>query len=299
MSTPVNLGAVNAMGSQFNTNVFEKVARRSLRTGTKLAKLAPKPVTPASNVITPTTTVTAGTPTKNAPGNYLNRGTSVKTPGGIGSSPAPQAITTGKIATPYTAGATPSSNTGPNFPALPPGRYRGIATPYQGGNRVIPMSGNAALTNRVNPTPGFSDISSDNPINRTAFNQPSQTPFKVNTIRTSSPPKPAYSSTVGEKPMIAPSPLPSGGKASPTVGTQFSDVSTKDNSPFPTHVHPEGSSNQILPNLSAAMSGPGRPNEFTVGSRNIKGGGIAAMGSQLEAGLMRSPIGLPAKKRRV
>lgn len=74
----------------------------------------------------------------------------------------------------------------------------------------------------------------------------------------------------------APKPVPQMG----VTGTQFSDVSPKDNSPYPTHVHPQGSSNATLPSLTASQP---KPNEFTVGSRNAKPGGIAARGSQLEA----------------
>ena len=63
-------------------------------------------------------------------------------------------------------------------------------------------------------------------------------------------------------------------------GSQFVNVQARDNSPFPTHEHPEGSSNLKLGNLSAAQP---KPHDFTVGSRNVKPGGIAAKGSQLEA----------------
>jgi len=83
-----------------------------------------------------------------------------------------------------------------------------------------------------------------------------------------------------------------------TPSPQFSNVAPK---AYPEHQHPEGSSQQILPTLSANQSRPGRPNNFTVGSRkqgsNVQG--LGAMGSRLEAGLMRNPIGLPEKKRRV
>jgi|SRR5690242_2209332 len=74
----------------------------------------------------------------------------------------------------------------------------------------------------------------------------------------------------------APKPVPQMG----VTGTQFSDVSPKDNSPYPPHVHPQGSSSAVLPNLTAAQP---KPNTFTVGSRNAQPGGIAARGSQLEA----------------
>lgn len=74
----------------------------------------------------------------------------------------------------------------------------------------------------------------------------------------------------------APKPVPQMG----VTGTQFSDVSPKDNSPYPTHTHPAGSSSAVLPSLTASQP---KPNTFTVGSRNAKPGGIAARGSQLEA----------------
>lgn len=77
-------------------------------------------------------------------------------------------------------------------------------------------------------------------------------------------------------------------------------VNVGSNSPFPTHVHPEGSSTQILRNTSATESAKGgAPNTFTVGSRNVKSGGIAAMGSRLEAGLNARPLSTPERKRRV
>jgi hypothetical protein len=120
------------------------------------------------------------------------------------------------------------------------------------------MSGNAARTNRVNPSVAFSDHTSQSPTNRTAFNQPSANPFQVNTI--SNP-----------KPISTPK--------APTV-QQFSSPAKAD---YPLHVPPAGSSTQVLPHLTASQSQPGRPNTFTVGSRNAKAGGIAAMGSQLEA----------------
>lgn len=62
--------------------------------------------------------------------------------------------------------------------------------------------------------------------------------------------------------------------------SQFANVTPRDNSPHPTHQHPEGSSNLKLQNLTADQP---RTNEFTVGSRNAKPNGIAAKGSQLEA----------------
>lgn len=79
----------------------------------------------------------------------------------------------------------------------------------------------------------------------------------------------------------------------------FVDTSTKDNSPFPTHVHPENSSSMNMHDLSRKISTPGKPNPVTLGSRNIKGGGIASMGSQLEEGLATRPLTLPPKRKRI
>lgn len=66
----------------------------------------------------------------------------------------------------------------------------------------------------------------------------------------------------------------------PAMSTQFVDVQAQSNEPYATHEHPEGSSHMKLKGLSEAQP---RPNDFTVGSRNVKPGGIAARGSQLEA----------------
>lgn len=114
------------------------------------------------------------------------------------------------------------------------------------------------------------------------------------TVLARNPSKPEYSSgtNIPTPPPTATNP---GGKAAP-VGPQFADVTPKSNAPFPTHVHPEGSSTQILPHLTANQP---KPNQFTVGSRNIKGGGIAAMGSQLEAGLSSRKFPLPEPRKRV
>lgn len=62
--------------------------------------------------------------------------------------------------------------------------------------------------------------------------------------------------------------------------SRMADVRPRDNSPYPTHQHPAGSSNMKLESLTAAQP---KPNEFTVGSRANKPGGIASKGSQLEA----------------
>lgn len=283
MNTPINMAAVSSMGAQFNTNVFEKLAKTSLNTAKHIAKNMGKPGVQSGSGKTNFRTTKAAPRT---PAGALPAGSTNKSPSAVSSgvTKAPALPPGSMIATPYHQGATPHSVV-PSTPALPAGKYRGIATPYQGGNRVIPMSGNAALTNRVNPNFSFSDTESHSPMNRTQFNQPSTTPFKApTTMLTHNATKQAYSS-MPTPPEAPPAAERSGGKTAPTsnLSGQFSDVSTKDNSPFPTHEHPAGASNMILPRLTAAQSEPGKPNEFVVSSRNAKPGGIAAAGSRLEA----------------
>lgn len=278
MVIPVNMANVEAMGSQFKENVFNKIAPKAFKVAAK-HKYTPPPVNRQAPI---GTTATAGTPTRNAPGNTLPAGSAAPTggsglPGGavprglpVGQTRAPQ----GGFATPHTPGATPHSNTGPNRLAIGSGRQP-IATPYNAPPRVIPMGGGTPATHMP-----FSHPTTQQAVNRTHFNQPSTTPFTP----------------------IAPT-AQAASTGTPTMGHNIPTATPAThmgaNHPYPTHEHPAGSSTDILPNLSAAQSTPGRPNQFTVGSRNIRGGGIAAMGSQLEAGLMRRPIGLPEPKRRV
>lgn len=269
MVIPVNMANVEAMGSQFKENIFNKIAPKAFKLSAK-HNYTPPPVNRQAPI---GTTVTAGTPTRSAPGNTLPRGSGRPTGGsGLAGGAAPRGLPPGPtrapqggFATPHTPGATPHSNTGPNRLAIGSGR-KPIATPYNAPARVIPMSGGTPATHMP-----FSHPTTQQAVNRTHFNQPSTTPFTP----------------------IAPTPhtvTPAAPATTPHMGA---------NHPYPTHEHPAGSSTDILTNLSTAQSRPGRPNQFTVGSRNIRGGGIAAMGSQLEAGLMRRPIGLPEPKRRV
>lgn len=262
MILPVNMENVSNMGAQFKTNVFERPARRAMIAGKRLANQKPTPAPTPTGIVSGSHTTNFRTTTAGPrqPAGALPAGSPSKTPAAISSgvTGAPALPPGRSIATPYHQGATPHSMVSA-APALPAGKYRGIATPYTPPARVIPMSGNAALTNRVNPTVAFSDQTSQSPVNRTAFNQPSAEPFKVNQI---SNPTPAA------KPVAPPS-------------QQFSHSESAMS--FPQHVPPAGSSTQVLPRLTAAQSTPGRPNTFVVGSRNAKAGGIAAMGSQLEA----------------
>lgn len=73
--------------------------------------------------------------------------------------------------------------------------------------------------------------------------------------------------------------LGSGSRGGTVSPQQFANVTPRDNSPYPTHQHPEGSSHALLPTLTANQPAP---NQFTVGSRRSTSG-VAAAGSRLEA----------------
>lgn len=63
---------------------------------------------------------------------------------------------------------------------------------------------------------------------------------------------------------------------------------------YPEHIHPEGSSEQILPDVSARHTIGHKTQEFTIGSRAAESGGIAAKGSELEA----SALNMKPRKRK-
>lgn len=147
-------------------------------------------------------------------------------------------------------------------------------------NRAAAKAKPATPAAKAPTMPTFSHAQNTQAATPATGPKPSTNPFKVNTIQTPSPAKKAAPVSKGP--------------------VKFSNVSPQSNAPYPTHVHPAGSSSAILPHLSATETGKtGRPNEFTVGSRNIKGSGIAAMGSKLEEGLRTKPFPVPEPKRRV
>lgn len=205
-ATPHNLSAIDAMGSQFKHNVFDKVTKGF----TRLAKAPriPGDSTPARPNTGPTNArraLPSGTPMPSgAPRTARPHGMAPKTQ--LSGNPAVAALP---------AGGQPRNTyaMSPKRPALPGGAY-----------------------------------------NRPALTGPAPRVFAMG---------------------------PGGSSVTRTQNsTQFANVTPRDNSPHPTHQHPEGSSNLKLPTLTANQP---RTNEFTVGSRNAKPGGIAARGSQLEA----------------
>ena len=172
--------------------------------------------------------------------------------------------------------------------AYKPAPKSGIATPYVPQQRVFEMGGGK------NPVPKNLQATQRGLFSAGPYKTfPAKAPAVTQEAQMGQMKGQGHLITPGgniSKPALPPKPRNS---------LQFADTSTKDNSPFPTHQHPAGSSSAILPNLSANESAKtGRPNTFTMGSRNIKGGGIAAMGSQLEQSLAQRPLSLPEQNKR-
>lgn len=321
MSTAPNFGAINAMGSQFTSNVFEGVAKKAGRSQKRLAAQAAResrPATPAFHNAAPTPQPTAAMGQQMAAGRARRQARAQ-----AGPTPPPTANTS---PTPHAPGV-PAPRTNPVAPGTvaagrqarqqraQAARTQPNAVPFSSAPSQAPHYAVQAPASTRTAAPASHPTAPAAPINRTAFNQPSTNPFQVNQVNqtpaagASPAPKPPVSNPFQHPTgRVAPSPIiptvPSTPArvntiSNPKPPVQHANVTPQSNAPFPTHVHPAGSSNQILPNLTAAHSQPGRPNQFTVGSRNIRGGGIAAMGSQLEAGLAARPLTNPEKKRRV
>lgn len=227
-ATPHNLSAVDAMGSQFKTNIFDKVPGKLLKVAKSTIRPQGGPIRftgqGGSNFRTTTNTRPVSAPAG------LPRG-------GGGNAPAPAS---GSGRGPF-GGSGGRGGGG----SLPPGRPTIKAT----ATRLDQTRMSAGTTARpMGP-------------NRTALPSAS---------------RPALPSA-GRLALPAGS---SGGAPRVQNPAQFANVTSQDNSPYPTHQHPEGSSNLKLQGLTNAQP---KPNEFTVGSRNAKPNGIAAAGSRLEA----------------
>jgi hypothetical protein len=292
-----NLHNIAALGGQFKTNIFEGTAKQLSNEAKSSVKRqisqtrhqraaaaqqaantppAPPPTTmsgPASGPLPPNAAA-SGRARRQARAMGVQSPTARPTQA---SGKAPSFAPQNRANTPA-SGRRMASGAKP-FVASTPIKAKGPAPvptfssqfPAQQAKPAIPFP-----SHMTHATPKFSNAQTHTPT--IGAPKPSINPFQVNTIQPSAPAKPQ-----------APKP--------PTHSLQFSDTSTKDNSPFPTHVHPEGSSNAILPHLSATETAKtGRPNEFTVGSRNVRGSGIAAMGSKLEESLMSRPFQTPAKR---
>lgn len=320
MSTPVNMGAVSAMGSQFNTNVFAGISHKAARTGKKLQAQANRaarntPAAPTSNA-GGTSTVSAPLPPNAAAAGRARRQARAQ----AGPTTAPPTPSYPTSPTPHAPGAGGAPVSGFNVmqgrasrqARAQQARTPANAVPFSHAPGTPPPTSRAAGAQgapiRTNTAPVMSNVPSPtNPINRTAFNQPSTTPFSAPQSNVSSPtqfkaaPKPSTTPFSVGPLTTSPKPSATAPQASTNpfanksnanapaqaaqqqLSSQFANTKQGNNAPFPTHQHPSGSSNMILQNASAALSQPGRPNTLIVGSRNASPGGIAAAGSRLEA----------------
>lgn len=263
-----NLGAINTVGSQFTHNVFQGTAKKLQAKTARAVKAQRGNTNPGQPQQFPRTMspAPAGTPPLND--DSVSAGRARRQARAQGQ-PAPTTRTTQASGRAPFAGprTTQASGNHPFAPAAPTQSPTVHLSPQFSSAEVhTSPAPNIMRSSATHATPKFSSAAQVPSTTPSPAARPSINPFQVNTIHNS--------------------PAPSAPSTPARNSLQFSDTSSKDNSPFPTHTHPEGSSSAILPHLTASQSTPGRPNEFTVGSRNVKGSGIGAMGSMLEQSAM-------------
>jgi hypothetical protein len=262
-----NLHAIHVVGSQFSHNVFAGGAKK-LQAQTRRAVKAKQnaPTNPGQPTQFPRTMSSAPPGTGPLGENAAAAGRARRQARAAGETPTTR-TTQASGKTPF-AGPRTSQASGahPFAPAMPTNSPNVHLSPqFSSAETHTSPPANMFRSSETHASPKFSSVS-EVPNTPTSAPKPSTNPFQVNRIE-NSPSAPVHT-------------------APARSSLQFSDTSTKDNSPFPTHSHPAGSSSAILPHLTASNSTPGRPNEFTVGSRNVKGSGIGAMGSMLEQSAM-------------
>jgi len=258
-----NLHAIHVVGSQFTHNVFAGGAKKlQAKTAQAVKAKQRASANPGQPTQFPRSMSSAPPGTGPLSDDAVSAGRARRQArAGVTTPTARTTQASGK--TPFsTPSRTQASGRVPFAPAMPTSRPTAHLSPqFSSAETHTSPPANIFRSSETHASPKFSSIS-EVPNTPTSAPKPSTNPFQVNRIENS--PAPAVPSSPARSSL------------------QFSDVSSKDNSPFPTHNHPEGSSNAILPHLTASHSSPGRPNEFTVGSRNVKGSGIGAMGSKLE-----------------
>lgn len=281
-----NLGAIQHMGAQFTHNIFAGTAKKLQAQTKRTVRIQQRTKPDTQMPEQPPKTMSEAPPGTGPLGpNAAATGRARRQARAQGQPmPGPRTSqSSGKapFSTPnrsQSSGKTPVF--GPPKPTHAP-TVGQVPTQFSNVQTSTPKPANIFRSDATHATPKFSS-SQGTAVSATPSVKPAINPFQVNRI--SRPSGPAAT------PKQAPSSL------------QFSNTSTKDNSPFPTHVHPAGSSNAILPTLSANETAKtGRPNEFTVGSRKPGRSvqGLGAMGSKLEESLMNKPLGTPEQKRRI
>lgn len=264
-ATPHNQSAIDAMGAQFKTNIFDKAPGKLIGAHKNAVKTAQRQAATAAASRNAWANSAASLTAQGRKNFAQGQATAMKTAQSAAKAHA-SAVKTGK--------AAPTPGSAPRTFAMPAGP-QGVQQRAQTATMASQVNNahNDALKEAADRSKTMT--SQRNFAHGDALKEASK---RAKEAQKGSAPTPtrATSTSLAPRPSAAtPGPAPASSQ-----GSQFVNVATRDNSPFPTHQHPEGSSNLRLNTLSDKQPAP---NEFTVGSRANKPGGIAARGSQLEA----------------
>lgn len=278
MTTPVNLAAISAMGSQFNKNIFDKPVAKSKGLLHKQAKAAHAARVNAANTRERFAQSAEGMVNQGRRNFAQQQQQKVKTAQAAAKAHAAQ-VKKGR--------AAPAPGSAPRTFAMPAGP-QGVQQRAQASQAAkntasqVNAAHGAALkeaTDRAKVMQQQRNFAHGEAIKEASRRTKEAQKGASPTPKRATPQAPTSGiPNIPGGPMqrtAAPGPVPQAAQ-----GAQFVNVQAQSNDPHPTHQHPQGSSNMKLGNLSASQP---RPNDFTVGSRNVKPGGIAARGSQLEA----------------
>jgi hypothetical protein len=262
-ATPHNQSAIDAMGAQFKHNVFDKAPGKFIGAHKDAVKSAQRQAAVAASNRNAWANSAAQTVAQGRKNFAQNQATAMKTA---------QAAQKAHASAVKAGTAAPTPGTAPRTFAMPAGP-QGVQQRTQTATMTSQVNNAHSDALKEAADRSKTMTSQRNFAHGQAISEASK---RAKEAQKGSAPTPVRAKTTS----LAPQSQASSPGPAPTQSSQFVDVSTRDNSPFPTHQHPQGSSNLKLQNLSAAQP---KPNDFTVGSRANKPGGIASKGSQLEA----------------
>jgi hypothetical protein len=272
-ATPHDLSAIDAMGAQFKNNIFDKVPG-------KFASVHKAAVATAKNNAAQAASSrnawasSAASMTAQGRQNFA-RGQAAQQVNAVKAQKAQAAaVKTGR--------AAPSPSAAPRTFAMPAGP-QGVQQRTQQATMASQVNNAHSDALREAGDRHKTMTQQKNFAHGDALKEAGKRAKEAQKGAAPTPTKRTASAPVNSGGLTGPAPAafnaPSGGSKVPS-SSQFANIVAKDNKPFPTHQHPEGSSHLKLQGLTDSQP---RPNEFTVGSRAAKPGGIAARGSQLEA----------------
>lgn len=264
-ATPHNQSAIDAMGSQFKHNIFDKAPGKLVGAHKKAVRTAQR------NAATQAATRNSWA---NSAANLKAQGQKNFAQGQAQKVKAAQSAQKAHAAAVKSGAAAPTPGAAPRTFAMPAGPH-GVQQRAQKATMASQVNNAHSEAMREAGERHKTMASQKNFAHGQAITEAGKRAREAQKGSSATPTR-AKTTTLAPQPSAA---APGPAQAS-AQGKQFVNVTPKDNSPFPTHQHPEGSSNLRLNNLSDAQPAP---NEFTVGSRANKPGGIASKGSQLEA----------------